>query len=186
MAEELNAPAQVEEPQVEQSSIKDIIRNLIADGAKRVNKLRIKNVNIDNDYEDKNYCRISFTLDRPVEGYVSNDRGITFERGMTSLVYTSTFAIGATLKETEEYAWLANHIVEKPKALQLILSGATIDILQREVPKGTPAVNPFSKQTDKDWKIYDHDMIVNDIISITLGKTGEKMAMTLANAILLG
>lgn len=182
----------VETPEVNEtseSSVRDIIRNLIADGATRINKLRIKNVNYDPDYEDKDYIRVSLTLDRKVPGFVpvtDNNGNITgYEYGLTNVIYTSTFALAAVLKENEEFSWLANHIVAKPKALTLLFNGATIDILQRQIAKGTPVVNPFSTQTNKEWPVYDHDMVTNDVISIALGKTGEKMAMTLASSILM-
>lgn len=182
----------VETPEVNEmteSSVRDIIRNLIADGATRINRLKIKNVNYDKDYEDKNHIRVTITLDRKVPGYVpimDNNGNITgYEKGMTNLIYTSTFALAAVLKENEDFSWLANHIVDKPKALTLIFNGATIDVLQREFPKGTPVVNPFSTNSNKEWPIYDHDITVNDVINITLGKTGERMAMTLASNILM-
>lgn len=174
---------------VTESSVKEIIRNLIADGATRINRLKIKNVNYDKDYEDKNHIRVSLTLDRKVPGYVpiTDKEGniIGYEKGMTNLIYCSTFVLAAVLKENEDFSWLANHIVDKPKALGLIFNGATIDILQREYAKGTPVVNPFTTNADKVWPVYDHDLIVNDVIDITLGKTGEKMAMTLASNILM-
>lgn len=182
----------VETPEVNEtneSSVRDIIRNLIADGATRINKLRIKNVNYDPDYEDKDYIRVSLTLDRKVPGFVpvmdNNGNIIGYEYGLTNVIYTSTFALAAVLKENEDFSWLANHMVAKPKALTLLFNGATIDILQRQIAKGTPVVNPFSTQTNKEWPVYDHDMVTNDVISITLGKTGEKMAMTLASNILM-
>ena len=182
----------VETPEVNEtveSSVRDIIRNLIADGATRINKLKIKNVNYDQDYEDKNYIRVSITLDKKVPGYVpvvdAHGNTTGYEYGLTNIIYTSTFALAAVLKENEDFSWLANHIVDKPKALTLIFNGATIDILQRQIAKGNPVVNPFSTQTNKEWPIYDHDMIANDVINITLGKTGEKMAMTLASNILM-
>lgn len=182
----------VETPEVNEmteSSVHDIIRNLITDGATRINRLKIKNVNYDKDYEDKNHIRVTITLDRKVPGYVpimDNNGNITgYEKGMTNLIYTSTFALAAVLKENEDFSWLANHIVDKPKALTLIFNGATIDVLQREFPKGTPVINPFSTNSNKEWPIYDHDITVNDVINITLGRTGERMAMTLASNILM-
>lgn len=172
-----------------QMSVKEIIRNLIADGARRINNVRIKNVNYDKDYEDKNYIRVSLTLDKNIPGYVpvtnSNGDTIGYEKGMTNIIYTSTFALGAVLKEDEDTSWLAGHIVDKPKRLGLIFNGATIDILQREYAKGTPISNPFSTRKDKDSNVYDHDIIINDVISITLGKAGNKMAMMLASNILM-
>lgn len=171
------------------TSIKDIVRNLIADGATRINRIKVKNVNYDPDYEDKNHIRVSLTLDRKVPGYVpimDSTGNITgYEKGMTNVIYTSTFVLSAVLKDNEDFSWLANHIVSKPKALTLIFNGATVDLLQREFAKGTEVVNPFSSNSDKTWPIYDHDIIVNDVINITLGKTGEKMAMMLASNILM-
>lgn len=167
---------------------KSMIRNLIANGATRINKVRVKNVTVDTEWEDKgkSFCAVNISLDREIPGYVSKDNGTTFEKGMTNVIYLTSFAIAGFLKETEEWAWLANHVVEHPECLSLIFTKAELDILQIEYPAGTSIVNPFSTKDDNEGKIYDHDVITNNIINITLSKMGEKFAMRVADAKLVG
>ena len=187
MATETEVLAQEQNPQANgEKTVKSIIRDLIANGAKRFNKCKIKSVKLDADWQDKNYARLSLTLFNKVPGYIAGEEEGTFIKGMTNTVFVTSYNISATLKENDEWAWLANQIVERPKALELLLPGSEIDILQTEYLAGEEVVNPFSTKENNEWPIYDHDVLVNNVIDIKLGKTGEKMAMTLANAILLG
>ena len=55
-------------------SYQNCIKKLIATGCKRINSVRIKNVNFT---EKDNYTMISFTLSTPIRGFVSNDNGVT-------------------------------------------------------------------------------------------------------------
>lgn len=177
MAEEVTTMVENNE-----SSFIEIVKKCIVNGAKRVNGLKVKNINFDEEYEDKNYIRISFTVDKPITGYVTNDGGATYEKGETNIVFTSSFALAGLIKENEDMAWMANTIANKPKALSLIFSGATIDILQMEYPTGTPVVNPFAK--NQEGQVYDHDVITNNVINIKLSKSGERFADRLADKML--
>lgn len=159
----------------------NVIRKLIADGAKRLNSCRIKNVNV---AEMDNYTRVSFTLSNPVIGYVSNDNGITYQKGETNVIFVSLYAIVAAIKEDDELSWMANRLLEKPDILNLLLNGSCIDILQQEVPANTEFANPFSNKITPDVQMYDHDIIVNHVIGFKLGKVGQKMADKLADKML--
>ena len=167
---------------------KSVIRNLIANGATRINKVRVKNVTVDTEWEEKgkSFCAVNISLDREIPGYVSKDNGITFEKGMTNVIYLTSFSIAGFLKETEEWAWLANHVVEHPECLTLIFTKAELDILQIEYPQGTVITNPFSTRDDNEGKVYDHNVITNNVINIVLSKMGEKFAMRVADAKLVG
>lgn len=190
MPEVENAVVQeFETPQ--QSNAKDfksVIRNLIANGATRINKVRVKNVTVDTDWEEKGkaFCAVNITLDREIPGYVSKDRGTTFEKGMTNVIYLTSFSIAGFLKETEDWAWLANHVVSHPECLSLILTKAELDLIQIEYPKGTEVTNPFSTNPENEGKVYDHDIITNNIVNLVLSKLGEKFAMRVADAKLVG
>ena len=170
--------------QVENSNVSTFqtaIKSLIANGAKKVNNLKIKNVN----YSEKdNYTMVSFTLTTPIRGYVSNDNGNTFEEGMTNTLFTSLYAIVGAMKEDEELAWMGNVLLEQPKVLNLILNGSSIDIIQQDIPTGIEFTNPFSTRSDSSSQVYDHDIIVNHLIKFKLGKTGEKMADKLADKLM--
>lgn len=180
--EEIIKTPEVETTTESATTFMEVVKNCIVNGAKRINGLKVKNINFDEDYEDKSYIRISFTVDRAIPGFVTNDGGATYEKGNVNVVFTSSFALAGLIKENEDLAWMANTIANKPKALSLIFSGATIDILQMEYPTGTPVVNPFSKNTE--GQIYDHDVITNNVIAIKLSKSGERFADKLADKML--
>ena len=162
-------------------SYKNIIKKLIASGCKRINSIRIKNVNFT---EKDNYTMISFTLASSIRGFVSNDGGTTYEEGMTNTVFTSLYAIVGALKEDEELGWMANALLENPQALNLIFNGSTVDILQQEIAAGEEFKNPFSTRTDVEPQVYDHDLIINHILGFKLGKVGMKMADKLADKLM--
>ena len=166
------------EPQVatsfEGDTYKQIINKLISGGAKKFNNLKIKNVNIlDND----TYVRVSITVVPNVPAYIAG------ELTESNVIFTSLFALTAVLKNNEDYAWMANTLLERPNILPLILCGGTINILQREYEAGEEVPNPWSTR-ETEPRVYDHNVIVNDVIDITLGKAGTKMADKLADKIL--
>ena len=170
-----------ETEQVNGVNYKNIIKKLIANGCKRVNSVRIKNVNFT---EKDDYTMISFTLDSNIAGYVSDDDGITYHKGETNILFTSLFAITGAFKEDEELSWMANHLLKNPNVINLILNGATVDILQQEISAGEEFVNPFTTKRDPEPRVYDHDIIINHVINFKLGKIGWKMADKLADKLL--
>lgn len=155
-------------------SYQQIINKLIAAGAKKYNNIKIKNVNVlDND----TYVRVSLTIVPNVPAYINE----TLTE--SNVIFTSLFALVAVLKNNEETAWAGNTILERPNVLPLILCGATINILQRHYDAGDEVPNPFSTR-ESEPRVYDHNIIVNDIIDIKLGKTGQKMMDKLADKVL--
>ena len=162
-------------------SYQNCIKKLIAAGCKRINSIRIKNVNFT---EKDNYTMISFTLSTPIRGFVSNDNGITYQEGMTNTLFTSLYAIVGAIKEDDELGWMANALLDNPQALNLIFNGGSIDILQQEIVAGEQFTNPFSTRNDTAVQVYDHDVIINHIIGFKLGKTGEKMAARFADKLM--
>lgn len=163
------------------ANYKNTVKKLLADGCKKVSGLRIKNVNVT---EKDNYTMISLSIASFIDGFISKDNGVTYEKGKTNTIFTSIFAIAGAMKEDEDLAWLANSINERPEALTLILNGGNVDIIQQEIPAGTEYVNPFSTKEDAEPTVYDHDIIINYIVAFHLGKTGQRMADRLADKIL--
>lgn len=155
---------------------KDVVRKLIASGCKKLNQMRIKNVNVT---PKANYTMVSFTLSEPVSGYVFDEEENAFKLGVTNLIFSSNYAIIGALKEDEDLSWMANILLVKPDAMPLIFNGGYIDIVQQEVAAGEEYVNPFSQNGTP--SVYDHNMIINHVVGFKLGKTGEKMADRLAD-----
>lgn len=162
-------------------SYQNCIKKLIAAGCKRINSIRIKNVNFT---KKDNYTMISFTLSTPIRGFVSNDNGVTYQEDMTNTLFTSLYAIVGAVKEDDELGWMANALLDNPQALNLIFNGGSIDILQQEIVAGEQFTNPFSTRNDAIVQVYDHDVIINHIIGFKLGKTGEKMAARFADKLM--
>lgn len=176
-AEQMNVevPANNEENN-SKLSFTQVIRKMLANGGKRINGVRVKNVN----FTDKdNYTMVSFTLDRPIRGNVMQEDG-SYKEGITNVIFTSLYAIAGTLKEDEELGWLANALLETPKALNLIFNGATIDIVQEAVKAQTPYNNPFSSNPNPTPQVFDNDTFINHVVHFKLGKTGQTMSQTLA------
>lgn len=121
------------------------------------------------------WTRISFTLDKPIDGYVADENG-DFIEGKRNVIFTSTFALAGLIKESEELSWLANYIVEHPKNLALLFNGASITIVQQLVGEGEIYSNPFTTKEVPDEVTFEHNTIINHIIDIKLGKTGMKIA----------
>lgn len=168
----------VQEQVVENGTFKAILKSLMASGScKRYNGLRIKNVNVT---EEDNYTRVSFTVNDKIPGYVSKDGGNTFELDKTNTIFSSTYAIAGMLKEDEEKSWLANTLNENPKAINLVMNGGTIDVIQHTVKAGEAYHNPFTTKEDAEDTTFDHDTIINYIVGFQFGKTGEKFADILA------
>ena len=158
---------------------KEIINNLLKNGAKEVKNLKVKNVTVT---ILENYTRLGLTLDKAVEGYVAKEDG-TFEKGETSVIFVSAFAIASVLKDNDDTAFAANHLVENPQAMNVLLSRATIDIIQEPVTSGQEYRNPWSSNDDN-ATVFDHDTIINHLISIKLSDFGMKKLDTLADKML--
>lgn len=166
------------EQQVTNGDRKQVINDLIRNGAVQVKNLIIKSAKATTFDE---YTRISLTLDRKVRAIVTNDNGDT-EEVERNVIFTSTYALSAILKDDDNAAFAANHLVEHPKAMAMLLSRAKITILQEEVAAGEEYVNPFSENGEP--KVFDTDKVINHVIKIELSKFGEKVLDKLVDLLL--
>lgn len=158
---------------------KEIINGLLSNGAKKVDNLKVKNVTVT---VLENYTRLGLTLDKEVDGYVAQPDG-TYKKDKTNVIFVSAFAVSSVLKDKDEVAFAANHLVEHPEAMNIILSRATITILQEPVASGTEYRNPWSSNTDN-ASVFDHDTIINHMIDVNLSEFAIKKLDTLADKML--
>lgn len=167
------------------SDYNKIIKNLVADGAKRLNGLKVKNVNFtDMSDQGKDYIMVSFTLCNKVPGYVMDEETNTFKEGLTNIVYTSLYAIAGAIKEDENIAWLANHLLNNPQILPLLFAGSTVDVIQQNIPAGKEYKNPFTTRENVEPQVFDHNTIINNVIKFNLGKSGNIAASRLMDKLL--
>lgn len=169
------------QPEVKTSDYDAIVKGIIATGGKKIPGIRVKNANFT---EKDNYTMVSFTLANKVRGYVRDEETGTYKEGMTNVIFTSLFAICGALKEDDEKAWIANHLLNHPTSLPLLFAGSTIDIVQSEIPAGVTYRNPFSTRENVEGVTYDHDTIINNLIRVRFGKMGEIAANRLMDKML--
>jgi len=158
---------------------KEIINGLLSNGSKAVKDLKVKNVTVT---ILDTYTRLGLTLDKPVEGYVGKEDG-TFEKGETNVIFVSAFAVASVLKDNDDCAFAANHLVEHPEAMNVILSRAQIDIIQEPVSAGQEYRNPWSNNADN-ATVFDHDTIINHLTGIKLSDFSIRKLDTLADKML--
>lgn len=156
----------------------EIIAQLIKEGAKEVKNVTVKNVTVTPMNE---YVRLGLTLDKEVDGYKAEDDG-TYTLSKVKVIFVSAFTIAALLKEDDDAAFAANHLLKHPDALAMIMSRAQINILQQYVKEGEEYKNPWSDNADS--TTFDHDTIINHIIGIKLSDFGVKRLDRLADMML--
>ena len=159
--------------------VKEIVAELLKQGCQKVNKLTIRSVSVT---KLDNYVRLGINLNRQVPAMLSDESG-NYSKSDSNIIFSSNYAIGALLKDSEETAWAANILIEKPKVMAMILTAATIDIIQQEVAAGEPYTNPFSRNGVE--QVFDHDVIINHVVKITLSNTGMKQLSKIFDVMLM-
>lgn len=140
---------------------KAVIKNLLANK----DNVEVKGVKVINAKVAKqdNYVRVSATLDKEVDGYLAQEDG-TYTLGKTNVIFFSMFSVTAQLKQSEDTAFCADYLLEHPEALRVLMSYATITIIQEKVKSGTEYKNPFSE--DAKSQTFDHDSIINHLCRV--------------------
>ena len=151
--------------------VKEVVKTLLASGAKKVTDVKVTNVTVK---ALDTYVRVALTLDKKVEGYILNETDGTYSPGEVKVIFVSLYSLLSMLKQNEDTAFAANHVANHPETIGLILSGARIDIIQQPVVAGEEYRNPWSDRTDAEATVFEHDTILNHVVSIEVSKFGEK------------
>ena len=158
---------------------KEIIAELLKNGGKSVKDLKVKNVTVT---RCENYVRLGITLDKPVTGMVTKDNGVTYEEGETNVIFVSLYSITSLLKDDDNAAFAANHLVEHPDSMSIVLSRATLNIIQETVEAGTEYKNPWSDNAEA--TAFDHKTIITHVIEINLSDFAIRKLDRLADSLL--
>lgn len=143
--------------------------------------LKVTNVTIT---PQDNYVRVALTLNREVRGMLENPETHLFEEAKTKVIFTSTFSLGAILRENENAAFAVSDLMAKPNGLKVILSSAKINILQDMVEANKPYINPWSDSNETSES--DHNFIRSHVTDIELSKMGLKALEKIADKLLFG
>lgn len=160
---------------------KKVISQLMAVETNNVVKdLVVRNINVT---ECETYDRVSITLDKPVKAMVAQEDG-SYVEGESNIIFIGNYSIVGALKENEDVAFAGNYLIKHPKALNVILSGAKINIIQEAVTAGQEYTNPFSNNAAP--TVVQHDSFYNHPFNIRLSAFGLKMLDKLAEKMLFG
>lgn len=158
---------------------KEIIAELLKNGGVQVKDLKVKNVTVTH---CENYVRLGLTLNTPVKGMVTKDNGVTYEEGETNVIFVSLYSVTSLLKDNDDAAFAVNHLVNHPDAMSIVLSRASINIIQEPVEEGQEYRNPWS--TNAEATVFDHKTIINHITDIKLSDFAIRKMDRLADSLL--
>ena len=160
---------------------KKVISQLMAVETNNVVKdLVVRNINVT---ECETYDRVAITLDKPVKAMVAQEDG-NYVEGESNIIFVGNYSIVGALKENEDVAFAGNHWIKHPKALNVVLSGAKINLIQEAVTAGQEYTNPFSNNAAP--TVVQHDSFYNHAFNIRLSAFGLKMRDKLAEKMLFG
>lgn len=146
---------------------KQVIAELVKNGAERVNDIIVKSVTVK---EKEEWAQVILKVNKDVLMNVQNEDG-DYTLGSGRTIFCSSFSIGAILGDMPEVALFKRMIMSTPEALETILSFAKISVLQEKVAEGTEYVNPFSSTGHT--SVIQHDTVISHVIDIKLGAEGE-------------
>ena len=160
---------------------KKVISQLMAVKANNVVKdLVVRNINVT---ECETYNRVAITLDKPVKAMVAQEDG-SYVEGESNIIFVGNYSIVGALRENEDVAFAGKHLIQHPRALNVVLSGAKINIIQEAVTAGQEYTNPFSNNAVP--TVVQHDSFYNHVFDIRLSDFGLKMLDKLAEKMLFG
>ena len=153
----------------EPSTYETIVQSLIkADDNEYYRNLKVKTAKVT---EMENYFMVNLTVNRPIRAMVADSNGV-FKEGSRNIIFSSNFALGGVIKNTESIAWIGNSLVENAKVFEAIMAGATIDVISQPVKAGQLYHNPFSTRNNETK--MSNDTFINHIVAIRVsGETSE-------------
>lgn len=156
---------------------KNVMEQLLKKGSKLVKNV-IKNVTVT---PLENYVRLGLTLDKPVVCFKASEDG-TYKEDEVKVIFVSLFSITAQLKENGDTSCIVNHLLKNPMGCEVLLSNATIDVIQEKV-EGEEYVNPWSENENAVKTVMTHDTYINHVVNLRLSPKAvaivDKIALSL-------
>ena len=141
----------------------------------------VRNINVK---DMTTWQRVSITLNTPVKGYIADDDG-NYSEGEVNVIFVSSFSVVAAFRNNPKTAFAGNYIAEHPNCLQVLLSGAKIEIVQEAVSEGKEYSNPWSNNPTP--VPVEHDSYYNHITDIIeLSDASVELLKELARMIMFG
>lgn len=155
-------------------SVNEICQEAVKNGGKIVKSVKIEDavVSIDDAAEDKP-AQVTIKFEEPcVKAFVANEDGV-FKEKVVDYIVVRTYAISGLFKKARK-GYLGRYIVRKPTALELLLPGAEVDILQQPLAANHWYYNPFSTKETTTARRYATDRIINNVVGIVFDAQGKR------------
>lgn len=186
MAKETNSQVELAAPAVESKvasevkSFESVVKALIAaDNTTTLRGLKIRSVNV---VDADTYTSVRLSVDKAVPAFVADGDTGNFVPGFITTLFQSTYALSGLFKNIDELAAVATYVVNSPKIISLLLTGATIDVVMEQLTAGSEYINPFS--TNGEPTVIANNTYISHIIGIKLGVQGTKMLDKLIDRIM--
>jgi len=186
MAKETNSQVELAAPAVESKvasevkSFESVVKALIAaDNTTVIRGLKIRSVNV---VDADTYTSVRLSVDKAVPAFVADGDTGNFVPGFITTLFQSTYALSGLFKNIDELAAVATYVVNSPKIIGLLLTGATIDVVMEQLTAGSEYVNPFSANAEP--TVIANNTYISHIIGIKLGVQGTKMLDKLIDRIM--
>lgn len=155
-------------------SVNEICQEAVKNGGKIVKSVKIEDavVSIDDASEDKP-AQVTIKFEEPcAKAFVANEDGV-FEEKVVDYIVVRTYAISGLFKKARK-GYLGRYIVRKPTALELLLPGAEVDILQQPLAANHWYYNPFSTKETTTARRYATNRIINNVVGIVFDAQGKR------------
>lgn len=156
----------------------EVIKSLLTNGAVSIKGLKVKSVHVT---VLDTYVRISLTTDKHIDAFIIDENGTCVE-GKSNIIFSSLFSILPILNEDDAIAPIVPSLSDNPTSMQILLTGATIDIIQQKVTAGEIYKNPWSDNAQE--QVFDHDKNINHVVGIKLTRFAYEKADMLANKLM--
>lgn len=152
---------------------KEIVAELVKNGAELVENVHIEGVKVTSLVSEETgevYYRVAMTTDKPIKTMTADESGNYVEGTINVVMELFSNLVGA-IRSCDDYRKIINHIQENPKSLEVLLSGAIMDVVVVPVKKDSIYKNPFSRNENNEGRIVKHDTFYHHTVNIRTTKS---------------
>ena len=151
---------------------KEIVAELLKNGAEQVENVKIEGVKVTDQVSEETgemYYRVSLSTDKPIKAMRNDGNGNYIEGTINVVMELFSNLIGA-IRACDDYRKIINHIQEHPKSLEVLLSGAIMDVVIVKVAKDSVYKNPFSR-SESEGRLVKNDTFYHHVVNIRTTKS---------------
>ena len=151
---------------------KEIVAELVKNGAELVENVKIDGVKVTDQTSEETgemYYRVSISTDKPIKAMRNDGNGNYIEGTINVVMELFSNLVGA-VRACDDYRKIINHIQEHPKSLEVLLSGAIMDVVVVAVKKDSVYKNPFSR-SESEGRIVKNDTFYHHVVNIRTTKS---------------